>query len=216
MTVPDPIARMKREPLPAADLGKVEGLMGVLCSLRTTDLFGHLFELRPAFLSGIRNVESTCLEILETNLRADLSGATRDTWAFELATSQLEENLGQLLGAQSPFWEQYYARLLRASSDNVPAGGITKWTPAAIQQAARIRYPHFYIPLEAMIHGSGPQGLRDTLLPLSVQHFLEGSLLSIHDRTWAGEAFQQANRLLGPIAAPEYRRLLARKMEECR
>lgn len=216
MTHPDPLTRLQPETRSTAILAHAERAIGEICAFRASDLFGHLFEFRPAFLSGIRTVEADCATVLEASLRADLTDATPDPLIRERATSRLEESLGRLLGAQSPFWEQYYARLLRASTDAFPGGGRPDWTAALVQRAARIRYPHFYTPIDAMCHGSGPQGLRDTLLPLSVQHFLEGSLLSITDTLLAGQAFQHANRLLGPVAAPAYRQLLARKMEECR
>ena len=203
---------MSDSPLKSSNNPKVTiRMIDEIASFSSINMFSHLFELTHVVAPLTTQIESQCQQILRNQLQPDLLPQVSETERGEelIRNSTLEELLSTVFNASSDFWEVFYRRINRRnhSINTIPI----PWDSANsdIQDIVRTRYPHFYIPLDVMMHVNKKSSEEYQLIQLSLQALLKGLIFRArghHDDM--REAFSQALKLTGPLHVPDYRKML--------
>jgi len=191
-----------------------ESMISRITSLSATELFGHLFDIHPMQLEILRTAETQCGIILNAQLRRDLlsAGEMRPADELTMARVRLEEKLTVLFNSNAPFWEQYYIRQSAHSGDRYE---IMDLPALSVRSVARTHYPAFYFILDALHFGSGERSKEYPLIQMSLQSYLTACLLICSDEGQSAlESFTGALHILGPINAPEYRKILVEAIRQ--
>ena len=192
----------------ASHTERIDPVIRELCQFSNLSMFGHLFDIHPMQLEILRTAETQCGIILNAQLRRDLpsAGEMRPADELTMARIRLEEKLAVLFNSSAPFWEQYYIRQSAHPGDRYE---IRDSSALSVRSVARTHYPAFYFMLDALHFGSGERSKEYPLIQMSLQSYLTACLLACSDKGHSAlESFTEALHILGPINAPEYRKIL--------
>jgi hypothetical protein len=182
-----------------------------IATFSSVKMFAHLFDMPPTLVSAITQIENQCGEILRSQLLSDLVSGKTDSEGSDylIRQSALEASLSAIFRAHSDFWEQYYRRINRRAHGMESSTILRDSDGSVFQNAARIRYPHFFVMMDVMHHVDRKNAEKCQLIQMSLQAYLKGLLLGACDRNdEMREAMAQALKLIGPLHVPEYRKVL--------
>jgi len=208
---------MSNSPLKSSEQSAaVQKMIDEITTFSSVRMFGHLFDVTSSQVSTFAHIEQQCQQILSSQLQGDLLSGTGETEGAEdlIRQSALEASLSRIFSGYSDFWEQYYRRINRRNHSTEPAPCPCDATDSMFQSAARVRYPHFFVLLDVMQYADQKHGEAYQLIQMSLQAYLKGLLLSACERIdEMREAMAQALKLIGPLHAPDFRKVLVSVLE---
>lgn len=175
----------------------IKGIVG----FSALDFFGETFQLRPALVSKLTQVEAICQEALNFQLQSDFAEINVPSKRYVLLESVLKSHLSQIFPSSAKFWSHYYSMIERSTT----ARQKMELSADVIEAYAEDCYPTFFLPHEVM--RPGPlHNVEFQLTHYSMRAYLKARLYEmVNQSDHALHEYRQAVQFIGPLKVPSYR-----------